>query len=108
MNYILLKDALREIDRVDESKNPIPFACRFVTADRKRNTGGEIITVVNAVKCVGKKDGEIVFLGRETAAPRRNPNHYENATRNIALQNGAIRKMHIRLIIEFNGQKVIY
>jgi hypothetical protein len=108
MNYILLRDALSEIDRVDHNGNPVPFSLRFVTADRKRDTGGEIIAVKNAVKCVGKKNGEVVFLGKEITAPRRNAHHWENSTRNIALENGGIRKIHIRLIIEFNGQKVIY
>jgi hypothetical protein len=38
----------------------------------------------------------------------KNPNHWVNATRNIRLPNGQKRKVHIRLIIEFNHQKVVY
>ena len=39
---------------------------------------------------------------------RKNPHHFQNKTRNIRLPNGERRKIHIRFIIEFNGQKVIY
>lgn len=41
------------------------------------------------------------------AKPAKNPNHFENATRNIIKQNGQIRTMPIFLIIKFNGKKVI-
>lgn len=40
---------------------------------------------------------------------RRNPNHFENKTRNIkVLPQGDIKTINIRFIIEFNGKKVIY
>lgn len=40
--------------------------------------------------------------------PFRNPNHFENQTRNIELASGDIKKINIRFIIEFNGKKVVY
>lgn len=40
---------------------------------------------------------------------RRNPNHWDNKTRNIkVLPQGDIKKIHINHIIEFNGKKVVY
>jgi hypothetical protein len=36
------------------------------------------------------------------------PSHYQNATRNIVQgQSSQPRKIHIWLILEFNGQKVV-
>lgn len=45
----------------------------------------------------------------KSAKPKasRNPNHYDNATRNVQLYNGQIRKFHIRLLFEINGQKLL-
>jgi len=39
---------------------------------------------------------------------RKNPNHFDNKTRNLSLPSGDKRKINIRYIIEFNNQKVIY
>lgn len=108
MNHILLRDALHEMDQVSSSGIPVPFSLKFVTADRKRKTGGEIIEVKDAIKCIGKKNGMVIYDGNTLSRKEKAPSHYENATRNIALPNGSIRKIHIRLIIEFNAQKVIY
>lgn len=109
MNSILLRDVIAEMDRIDGNGKPVPFSAKFVTADRKRRTGGEIISVENAVKCIGKRKGEVVYDGRtDQNRIRRDPHHYENATRNIMLENSVIRKLHIRLILEFNGKKVLY
>lgn len=112
-NYIRLTEVLDLMDALDSNGDPIPFSIRFVTANRKDKTGGEIITIDKAVKCVGKdKKGNPVIDTRRKETPDltkpKNPNHWSNATRNLFLPNGQIRKVHIRLIIEFNGQKVCY
>ena len=39
---------------------------------------------------------------------KRNPRHYENRTRNLELQNGETKKIHIRLITSINGKKTHY
>lgn len=90
-----------------------PFSMTFVTADRKKGTGGEIIRVANWVKARSstgdgistndkKKDVNKLILGK-------NPNHFKNKTRNIRnlRDHKMIRKVHIRLICEFNGKKVV-
>lgn len=95
-----------------------PFSMTFVTYDGKRKRMGDIIEVENA-KCTwagqenkvrekqqGKTDGEEKNMA--PAKRTREPNHFENATRNIVINGTQIRKVHIRLITEFNGQKVIW
>lgn len=78
---ILLRDVLQQMQ---EGK---PFSITFCTADRGRGTGGEIITLEGVVQC-----------GVD----------YPNSGRLVKLPNGHIRRMHIRLILRFNGKKVIW
>ena len=110
--YIQLSTVLDEMNRLDSNNLPIPFQMKFVTADRIRRSGGEIIEVAGARKCVGFRSGKIVFDTRESSSPNqangKDPHHWANATRNIILQNRRIRTVHIRLIIEFNNQKVCF
>jgi hypothetical protein len=107
-NVILLKDALRMMERLDHKGRPIPFSLSFVTADRRRDLGGEIKSISGAIlskhntllpKYVRTVDG----FGNSKA-----PRHYENATRNVQSPDGGITKVHIRLITNFNGQKIIW
>lgn len=112
-NYIRLWDVLEQMDRFNIMGKPIKFQIRFVTANRDHGTGGEIIEIKDGRKCSGKtKSGEPIFQKTKTVSVKdsvtRNPNHWVNSTRNILLPNGQIRKVHIRLIIEFNHQKVCY
>lgn len=108
--YIRLKAVLEKMEEFDHEGKPIAFNLKFVTCDRKRGTGGEIIEIVGGRKCVGVRNGKVVYDKRkiEVQGPTKDPRHWVNATRNIVLPNGGIRKVHIRLIIEFNGQKVCY
>jgi hypothetical protein len=100
---ILFADVIKYMD----SGQPFQFC--FITYDQKRKTGGEWIEIKSAVKFMAKKavaksieDAQPIFKGVS-----KNPHHFENATRNIKLQNGSIRKIHIRLIRIFNYKKVI-
>ena len=38
----------------------------------------------------------------------KNPNHWQNKTRNLKLSDGTIKKICILFIIAFNGKEVIY
>ena len=111
-NFIQLSSALDEMDQLDHEGKPVKFHIRFVTADRIRRAGGEIIEIPSGRKCVGNRNGKSVFDTRQKADENtrtsRQPNHWVNSTRNIILPNGGIRKVHIRLIIEFNSQKVFF
>lgn len=100
---ILFKDMLTYLDSGQ------PFSLSFVTYDKKRGTGGEWINVKSAVKFMAKGNQTKSI---EAAQPSftmlsKNPKHFENSTRNIKLQNGEIRKVHIRLIRLFNNKTVI-
>jgi len=111
-NYIQLKDLLEQMNQLDENNMPKSFQIKFVTADRGKKTGGEIIEIPSAKRCVGYRNGKLVFDSRESSSPttrkRRDPNHWANSTRNLLLPNKQIRTIHIRLIIEFNNQKVFF
>ena len=112
--YIRLGEVLTQMDQIGPDGKPSRFQIRFVTADRSLGTGGDIIEISNGRKCVGlNKQGSPVFDLR-TKSPsidsriKKDPRHWVNSTRNILLENGKIRKVHIRLISEFNNQKVCY
>ncbi len=106
MNTILYKQVIEEMDRVDNEGKPVRFSIKFVTADKNRKTGGEIISVSEAEKCVGKKNDTVIHS--TPVSINKKPNHREHDTRNIYIpSSGQVRKVHTRLIIEFNGQKII-
>ena len=110
--FIQLIKVLDLMDQLDDDGKPVKFHVKFVTADRIRRTGGEIIEIQSGRKCVGNRNGKTVFDSRqktdENPSISRQPNHWANSSRNIILPNGGIRKVHIRLIIEFNNQKVFF
>lgn len=86
-----------------------PFSMTFITADRRRGTGGEIIRVRNWAKCQQQTaTPELSILPTSTGQGKK-PNHYFNKTRNIfnLREPRTTRKVHIRLICEFNGKQVI-
>lgn len=106
MKVIQLRHVLQEMEKG-------PFAITFIKADRQRNTGGVIETYENcqlykpaekAGKAGNKENTSIDNSLKES----RNPHHYLHGTRNVQLQNGSTRKIHIRLIVKFNGLTVVY
>lgn len=115
MKVISLQDVLAWMDTGK------PFDIAFVTADRKRQTGGEIIELENVKlhrKAEYQQDNAEVSTAEavstvavSTVALKkdyRNPQHLQHGTRNLRLSSGKIRKIHIRLIVKFNGAKVVY
>jgi hypothetical protein len=104
MEIIRLRDAL------DLMEKPTPFSIAFVTADKKRKTGGNLIRMENCLQSgyLSGKDPE-ERKDVEPSATTKNPNHSYNGTRNIFVK-GATRltKIHIRLITQFNNKKVVY
>jgi len=111
--FIRLWDVLEFMDSMDGQGKSVRFQLKFVTANRLEKTGGEIIELKDACKCsVRTKNGKEIFAAKKNflADERitKDPNHWVNSTRNILLPNGQKRKLHIRLIIEFNNKKVCY
>jgi len=112
-NLIRLWDVLEIMDSMDGQGKPVRFQLKYVTADRTKETGGEIIELKDACKCSVKiKQGKEIFSTKQNFPTNdrvtKDPNHWVNSTRNCLLPNGQKRKLHIRLIIEFNNKKVCY
>ena len=96
---IFLKDALAEMRKLDTEKKPIPFSLAVRTYNKQNRFGGKLLIYHNATlmqQPKGKKDFE------------KNPNHWNNKTRNIKLADGTIKKIIILFIVAFNGKEVIY
>lgn len=98
------------LDHMDSGR---PFDMTYVTADVKKRTGGRLVTVRKAIKTGYKvKDGTQLTAAmlrklKGDSLPEKNPNHFENFTRNILLQGQEVRTVHIDLITRFNGKKVL-
>lgn len=110
---ISLKEALEIIEQKDTNGEPIPFDITYRTLNRQSKTGGSLKTVNQAVILTGsnKQNLSQAALKKivETAPKaRKNPNHFENRTRNLKKPNGEKFKVHIRFIISINNQKVVY
>src|SRR5689334_18661276 len=103
---ILRSDVMKLIDNGDE------FDMTFITADRKRGTGGELIDVKGWTK-MNVQDPIEVLPGRFRRKARtmiRNPNHWEHKTINICNPTNSRmhpHKVHFRLIQIFNSKRVL-
>lgn len=107
-DIIQLSEALRKMERVDHKGNPTIFSVTVVTADVLKKTGGEIRTYTNCILAKYAKHVPRALRGAPTG-DAKNPDHWKNSTRNILLlDTNEIRKIHIRLIIAFDNQTVIY
>ena len=96
---IFLKDALAEMRKLDAEKKPIPFSIAVRTYNKQNGFGGKLLVYHNATlkqQPKGKKEFE------------KNPNHWDNKTRNIKLADGSIKKIIILFIVAFNGKEVVY
>lgn len=106
-----LETALNLMEGVDPYGKPIPFSIEFVS----RSTG-EVITVDKAAKVKSKDSAVDAVAGlrydekkKQTTKPKKDPNHFENMTRNIqVLSSGQVRKLHIRLITKVNGFRIFW
>jgi len=111
-NGISFKEAITIIDKVDKLGNAYPFDISFRTLNRNSKTGGRLIEY----KQVKKYRRQIKSITKASLTKqvqsgtdvKRKPNHQENRTRNLELQNGEIKKIHIRLIDTINGKKMHY
>jgi hypothetical protein len=103
VDTITLKDVLDWIDTGS------PCDLLVITCDAKQNKGGEELGLKKARKHnpVKAASQAAITAAQPKTSIRRNPNHFENSTRNMILPNGEIRKIHIRLIRQFNGKIVM-
>lgn len=103
---IFLRDVLAQMKGLDEQKNPVAFSISVRTFNLQNKTGGNMKYYQNVVLLNPPQRKGVKRLAMDT--PFKNPNHWQNRTRNIKLQDGSIKKISILFIDEFNGQKVIY
>lgn len=105
MDIIHLNDALRTM------RNGEPFSVSFITLDENRKKGGDIISLEKCLLPSSENESKKLngFESIENKTDfKKKPNHYEHATRNVLLENGHIKKFHIRLMLHFNDKKVFY
>jgi hypothetical protein len=109
---IFLRQVLEEIKKTDAKGEAILFDIEFRTYNRNNKMGGVLKKCNGAKLLIGKKIKGKPFIDADhfyrSVRARKNPNHFENRTRNIELVSGHIRKINIMYIIKFNGLEVIY
>lgn len=107
---ILMKDALALMEARDASDKLVTFDCEFCTYSTKRSEGGKIVKLTGARLSFDKKPfkGKASVIKSERTFSAHQPNHFVNKTRNLRLPNGEIRKLHIRMLLTFNGKQVVY
>lgn len=109
---IFLRQVLEEMKKTDDKGNAIPFDIEFRTFNKNNKMGGVLKKYDNAKLLIGKKLKGKPFIDAahfyRPVRVRKNPNHWENKTRNIELSGGQIKKLNILYITKFNGQEVIY
>ena len=105
---ISFAEVIKTIDRVDKEGRPYPFR----TLQKNSKTGGRLVTYKGVKKYVPQKfqksKASQLKDVQELPGIKRNPNHFENRTRNLELQNGDIKKVKIRHIISLNGKIMHY
>jgi hypothetical protein len=91
------------------------FALTFVTLDKKRKKGGDLVELTDARKHqagdyrkeeVKEQNAAAVMLSGVEAPATTAPHHDKHGTINIKCADGNIRKVHTRLIVKFNGEEV--
>ena len=115
LDTIYLSDVLEKIKTLDANGKAVTFSLKARTLNRNSRTGGKLVEYPKAKLVMPEENPnadsvESLRTKRKSLSGiRRNPDHFGNKTRNIKLlPGGEIKKIHIRYIIEFNGQKVIY
>lgn len=103
-NEMLLSDVLKEMRKLDDHKNPIPFDITIRTYNSQNKSGGRLVTYDNAMLMQAPKNTGAIRLSQKTDF--KNPNHFANRTRNLKTNRG-IKKIHILFIIKFNGFDVV-
>lgn len=108
-------------DMLNQMNKGEVFSITVCSYDKKRKTGGKvkeypeaIISTDDAVKDLRNnvaKKYQLLEVGKKVIKSK-NPHHYKNYTRNIGIvQDGhltsIVHKIHIPLVIKFNGLEVV-
>jgi len=101
---MFLGEVLEKMNQLTSDNQPVPFTLETRTFNRYNKSGGKYMIHRNAELMRPPKQKGIKRLADPT--PFKNPNHFENRTRNIKV-NGEIIKINIAFIIRFNGYNVV-
>jgi len=96
------------LEEIDSGK---PFKLEFITCDRRRGTGGELKQVVNWVKVKGDP-ADIRLPGRQIKKSELNDLRRASGIKEFNIYNPLnpsdhIKKVHYRLMVFFNGKRII-
>jgi hypothetical protein len=109
---IFLKEALKIISLKDRDNKPFPFDLRYRNFNSQTKRGGKIIEYKGVKHLPSANPNSELSLHPEVVfareKPSRNPNHFDNRTRNIELSSGEIKTIRIDFIIQINGNTMIY
>jgi hypothetical protein len=112
VKHIFLRQVLEKMKETDAKGNAISFDIEFRTYNRNNKSGGALKKYAGAKLLIGKKLKGKEFNPMEhffrEHRERKNPNHWQNKTRNLELVSGHKRKTIILYITKFNGVQVIY
>lgn len=107
MDTILRSEVMKLVD------TGASFDMEFVTADRRRGTGGKLVDVKGWEKKVGQPVEDTVpgkYIRRKADNIRKDPEHYRHGTFNIFNPTNKalhLHKVHVPLILTFNSKRVV-
>lgn len=106
---IFLKDALKTIGLRDKDGKPYPFDIAYRTFNKQTKKGGKMMRLkgVKLLPEANKSENNISVESIFDNRPSKNPNHFQNRTRNIELPNNSIKTVRIDFITEINGKQVL-
>ncbi|MGB0867969.1 MAG: hypothetical protein ACPGSD_00105 [Flavobacteriales bacterium] len=107
MERIKVNDVIKQMSRINENGQRAMFDLTYRTYNAYNGLGGKLVEY--------KRCRLVMRNNKKTAEDRlkiikkvKNPNHWDNMTRNIEFLNGDVKTIHFRFIITFNNQEVIF
>lgn len=112
MQFHCMEDVILRSEVMKLADTGEHFSMIFVTADRRRGTGGDLIEVRDWQKMDTDSPVEKIpgRFRKAVRAMKKKPNHWVNKTINIFNPNNSNvhpHKVHFRLIQFFNGKRVL-
>lgn len=114
---IYLTEVLKIMRTPNEEGRAIKFDISVRSLNKNSKTGGKLKFYKDAKLVMKEKplDKNSIYAlknfkpsEKKEDTFRKNPQHFQNKTRNIRLENSEIKKIHINHIITFNDLNVIY
>lgn len=112
---IYLNDVLEEMRTPNKEGRAIKFDISVRTLNKNSKTGGKMNHYENAKLVMEETPLDPLGIKALQMLPsekriilKKSPNHFKNKTRNLRLEDGSVKKIHIKAIIRFNGKTTIY